>query len=331
MGRQATSLARGRLRALCSSGLDADALRRALRARLHALLPFDAYCVNTADPETLAITSSVGDGLSADEASRLFAIEAAGNDVNPLRALARAHPHVAAIGREPERSERMRALFLPRGWVDELRAALVERDRCWGYLHLFRSTPFTRAELRLVARLVTEIGGALRMAHREPVDARAELVPGVIVVGPGGRVLARTRAGEGALSSLPRDAAHDGAPHAVVEAASRAIASGGSAESHVATAHGLLRVVATVEEDCAVVVVDRARSRDVTRLLLAVHRLSPREEEVCRAMLRGLSDDEIATSLGVGTHTVKAHAKALFAKLEVAGRGGLLAKVDLAG
>ncbi len=322
MAAPAISLARGGLRALCRSGKDADAFRRALRPRLHALVPFDAYCVNTADPVTLAITSSIGDGLSAADASRLFAIEASGSDVNPLRALANAHPHVATIGKGPERSERMRALFLPRGWVDELRAALVERGRCWGYLHLFRATPFTRAEVRLVARLVSELGFALRAAFTE---ARR------IINGHAGRVLAHTRSSEGALASLPRDPAHEGAPHAVVDAAERAKARGGSAESHVATARGLLRVVASAEEECAVVVVDRARPRDVTRLMLAVHRLSPREEEVCRAMLRGLSDDQIATALGVGTHTVKAHAKAVFAKLEVAGRGGLLAKVDLAG
>lgn len=114
------SLARGRVKTLCRRGLDADAFRRALRSPLRDVVPFDAYCMNTADPATLDVTSSVGDGLTGAEAARLFAIEHAGQDLHPLR-----------------------ELFLPRGWLDELRAALVERGRCWGYLHLFRGTPFT--------------------------------------------------------------------------------------------------------------------------------------------------------------------------------------------
>ena len=85
MAAPSKSLERGRVRELCKAGLDAEAFRRALRKPLHAVVSFDGYCVNTADPLTLGITSSVGDGLSAADAARLFAIEAAGRDENPLR------------------------------------------------------------------------------------------------------------------------------------------------------------------------------------------------------------------------------------------------------
>jgi DNA-binding CsgD family transcriptional regulator len=225
----------------------------------------------------------------------------------------------------------MRALFLPRGWNDELRAALVERGRCWGYLHLFRASPFTRAEVAALTTLVGDLAFALRVATLQTVDLAVEIPLAVLVVGRAGHVLARTRAAAHAVSALPRDPAHEGASHGIVDVAERALASGGAAESHVSTPSGLVRLVATAEDACAVVVVERARSRDVTKLAFAAHRLSRREEEVCLAMLRGLSDDEIATALGVRTHTVKSHAKAVFAKLQVAGRGGLLAKVDRAG
>lgn len=160
----AVSLARGRLRAFTREGVDADALRRGLRGALHDVVAFDAYCVNTADPATLAVTSSVGDGLSEEEAARLFAIEHAGTDVNRLSDLARARAPVAIIGASPERSERMRSLFLPRGWVDELRAALTEHGRCWGYLHLFRATPFTRQEIAAVRAITKDLAVALREA-----------------------------------------------------------------------------------------------------------------------------------------------------------------------
>ena len=102
MSASSISLARGRVRALCHAGLDADAFRRALRQTLHAVVPFDGYCVNTADPLTLMITSSVGDGLSAADATRLFAFEATGSDEAPLRELARAPIPVTYSTSSPE-------------------------------------------------------------------------------------------------------------------------------------------------------------------------------------------------------------------------------------
>jgi len=316
------------LRAFTRDGTGADTLRRALRGTLHEVVAFDGYCVNTADPATLAVTSSVGDGLSAEDASRLFAIEHAGTDVNRLSDLARSRAPVATIGANPERSERMRALFLPRGWVDELRAALTECGRCWGYLHLFRGSPFTRQEVAAVRAITKDLAVALREALvRVPLRA-AVVVPGVVVIGDAGRVLATTTSGAALVASLPRDARHEGLPHAVLAVASQASANGASATSHVPTADGLLRVVATAESNCAVVVIDRARARDVTSLTVALRRLSSREQEVCRALLRGLSDDEIGLALGIETETVKSHAKTVYAKLGVIGRGGLLALAD---
>jgi DNA-binding NarL/FixJ family response regulator len=316
------------VKALCHRPLDADAFRRAVRAPLCAVVAFDAYCINTADPATLDVTSSLGDGLTAPEAARLFAIEHEGRDLHPLRDLARADCPVATIGERPERSQRMREIFLARGWRDELRAALVERGRCWGYLHLFRRTPFTRRDVNAVTRLAPSLAFALREAVRRAPRRAARAVPGVVVIGAEGVVLAATRDGAQALATIPQDSRLGGPPHAIVAAAARAVAAGSTREGHVMTADGLLRVVATAEGSAAVVILDRARARDAMTLILAAHGLSPREEEVVEALLRGLTDDEIGVALAIGTQTVKSHAKSAFAKLGVRGRGGLLAIVD---
>jgi DNA-binding NarL/FixJ family response regulator len=120
-----------------------------------------------------------------------------------------------------------------------------------------------------------------------------------------------------------------GPPHAVVSLAAAANARGVTVESAVASRRGLLRLVALADAEGAVVIVDAARRAQLVDAVLAQHRVSSREQEVCHAMLRGLSDKEIAAALGVGTETVKAHARAAFAKLSVSGRGGLLAKLGV--
>ena len=139
------SLARGVPRAIIEAALaatDSRAFRTMLRPLLRAHVAFDAYCVNTCDPVTRAVTSSVGDGLSPADARKLFAIESAGRDVNLLAHLAPEGPVVATLQTatrgKPRSSRRMREIFAPLGFCDELRAALVLGDRPWGYLHLFR-------------------------------------------------------------------------------------------------------------------------------------------------------------------------------------------------
>lgn len=316
------------MRELCRRDLDADTFRRSLRARLFAVLPFDAYCVNTVDPHTLAVTSSIGDGLDAGDASQLFAIEHARTDLNILADLARARVNVATIGPHPERSERMRAIFLPRGYVDELRAALVEQGRCWGYLHLFRTTMFTPAEMRTVASLVRDLAVALRRTTALSTSMVAEgAEPGVLTFGRDGKLRKTTSTAHALVDAIPVDDRHSGPPHAIVSLAAAASARGVTVESAVASRRGLLRLVALADAEGSVMIIDAARRAQVVDAILAQHRLSSREQEVCLAMLRGLSDKEIASTLGVGIETVKAHTRAAFAKLSVSGRGGLLAKL----
>ena len=85
------------LRALCRRALSSAEFRKALRAPLRGFIEFDAYCVNTCDVETGVVTSSVGDGLSPEQARRLFAWEAEGTDFNALRELHRGPKRIASL------------------------------------------------------------------------------------------------------------------------------------------------------------------------------------------------------------------------------------------
>ncbi|MEM6553185.1 MAG: helix-turn-helix transcriptional regulator [Planctomycetota bacterium] len=62
------------------------------------------------------------------------------------------------------------------------------------------------------------------------------------------------------------------------------------------------------------------------RWTAALSTLSPRENEVLDRLLDGLAPKEIAYALGLSTHTVYSHTKALHRKLEVSSRAELLAR-----
>ena len=62
-------------------------------------------------------------------------------------------------------------------------------------------------------------------------------------------------------------------------------------------------------------------------LRLALHGLTPREREVAGLLTRGASNEEIAQALWISRHTVKDHVKAVYAKLKVASRAELSAKL----
>jgi len=53
--------------------------------------------------------------------------------------------------------------------------------------------------------------------------------------------------------------------------------------------------------------------------------LTPREREVVAALVRGLTNDEIAAALGISVNTVERHASSIYRKLDVPGRSGAVA------
>src|SRR5262249_48841322 len=79
---------------------DSVAFRHALRPVLSRLFPFDAYCVNTADPITRMVTGSVGDGLPPEKASLLFKIEYLEPDYSKMVTLVDRKQNVAILGEE---------------------------------------------------------------------------------------------------------------------------------------------------------------------------------------------------------------------------------------
>jgi DNA-binding CsgD family transcriptional regulator len=73
------------------------------------------------------------------------------------------------------------------------------------------------------------------------------------------------------------------------------------------------------------VTLEQARSEDLAPLLMRAWALSPREREVARLVLDGLSNEDIAAALFISANTVRDHLKAIFGKTGVTRRRDLTA------
>jgi len=335
---QRTSLDRGAALAaiakLCAGGLTGEALRRELRPRLRRLLPFAAYCINACDPSSGLITSSVGDGLNPEDARRLFAIEAEGQDFNRLSELAQGREATRALGLatggDLARSQRMREIFLPLGYGDELRSALLLGGACFGYAHLFRrlgEPGFDTNDVAAVAAAAPSIAAGLRAALLRPASESAAPASGLglLRLDREDQVLEQSPGAERALASL--DTTRSGlshvarvvASHARRGAPARAIVSGDGRTP--------FRVSALTVGERTTVVVDELTLRDAQALALSAAGLSARERDVCGLLLEGCSNQILAENLGVTLHTAKDHVKAVLRKTGSRTRAELVARV----
>ena len=159
----------------CYAGLGADQLQHEVLARLRRIVPVDAAFFATVDPVTLLFTGAVADDpLGA--ATPLFLDNEFGQaDVNKFAALAAppggAGARITSLDRatrgDRAASHRYREIMAPLGLGDEVRAALVAGQHCWGVLCLHREDSpagFTGQEIRVVQQIAPHVAEGLRRA-----------------------------------------------------------------------------------------------------------------------------------------------------------------------
>ena len=166
MARQATALI-GR----CYAGLGAAGLREEVLRRLRRMLPVDAAFFATVDPMTLLFTSAVADEPLGAATPMFLDNEFGRDDVNKFAALAESADPVASLDRatrgQRPASARYREIMGPLGLGDELRAALVTKNGCWGVLCLHRedaSHGFDAKEIDLIRHISPHVAEGLRRA-----------------------------------------------------------------------------------------------------------------------------------------------------------------------
>ena len=187
MERQAAALI-GR----CYAGLDAAGLREQVLRLLRRMLSVNATFFATVDPMTLLFTSAAADEPLGAAQPLFLENEFGRDDVNKFAALAESANPVASLDRatrgQRPASARYREIMGPLGLGDELRAALVTKNACWGVLCLHRedaSHGFDAREIDLIRRISPHVAEGLRRAVTiGPVAAigAEAAVPGMIVL-----------------------------------------------------------------------------------------------------------------------------------------------------
>ncbi|MEO2203760.1 GAF domain-containing protein [Paenibacillus pabuli] len=166
--------------------------REAVLKAIHAVVPYDAYCFTTVDPQTLISTGAVTEeGIEAIH-DRLFIIEYTEDDVHKYADLIRSNKPAAilqaAIRDMPDRSLRYRSILQPAGFGDELRAVLICDETCWGYLTLYRKVDrpfFSEEEGQWIEEWTTSIARMLkrtRLTLMDEIKQGSPIDPGIMII-----------------------------------------------------------------------------------------------------------------------------------------------------
>lgn len=338
---------------LAVRGLDSLAFRRAALHRIRRVVPVDAAWFATADPTTLLFTSAVADEVLRPSAALFLRNEFLADDVNQFRSLVRPGAIVGTLdgltnGRL-DRSPRFRDILEPLALGDELRVALVEAGRCWGFLclHRGRGRGFAAGEVGFLRQASRHLALGLRAGLLlESISTGSEPDgPGLLVLAADLSLVSANAAAELLLAEVADDywagqAELPGAVYGVVggllagERADRLpIAAQARTRMRTVTGrwltlHATWLTAASEGRDRQIaVVLEASPPAQVWPLVSAAHQLSPRESDVTLLVARGLSTSEIGRSLRITEHTVQDHLKAVFDKFGVHSRGQLLAAI----
>jgi DNA-binding CsgD family transcriptional regulator len=348
-GRHVTALVEA-----CTQADDDSGLLAEVSDRLRRIVPFDGAAWFAVDPVTILATApahieNVGTGHCESYWAREYRVE----DALLFRDLARSEAGAGTLydvtDQHPARSARYREFLAPQGYDDELRATFRVGGSTWGIVDLFRERgrePFTAQEVEHVR----SVGSAVALALRGFTQGGRVSAPRTPIDGPGTALFDST----GALTSLDEQAerlfteiAGPGwalaqlplamSPIFAVVARATAIQAGtdrGPATARVRAASGRWLVV---HASCLrtgdgrpgpiALTIEPAKSGQIAPIIVEAYSLTPREQEITRAVARGLSNPEIAAELYLSPHTVRDHLKAIFAKVGVGSRGELVAKL----
>jgi DNA-binding CsgD family transcriptional regulator len=337
---------------LSQAGLDFRALRNETLKQLRKVIPVDVSFFATVDPATLLFTSVMTDDILGEAQSRFIENEFLQDDVNKFALLVQSGQPISSLvqatQRQLEQSLRYREILSPLGLGDELRAALVTHDVCWGVLCLHRDrtgAPFDPAEITFLRRVIPSLAEGLRnslLLGATTAEASAD-APGLLLLAEDHSIAAITPMAERLLADVAdedRSPLH-GLPYAVhsVVARLRAIERYGDEAADLAprarlrTASGrwlvlhASRTTGAHADGQIAVIVEVARPVEIAQLIVQAYALSRRESEIVRLVAQGQTTTQITEAFHITANTVQDHLKAIFEKVGVRSRRELVGQL----
>ncbi len=318
---------------LCADDLDHFTLQTEVAAAIRRAVDYDMAVQSTIDPASLLDTSCLPLGMErdAEREQRHFDLEYRRETPLSYREIARRPARAAALRLEiedPRSVPRFVEIISPYGGHDELRAAFVADEQCWGSISLYRLVgrpDFSQEDVRFFTGVSEVIGRGLRGAFLRAATRHASGVadpPGHMIMSRSGSLLSTTEAAERWQATLEQDDIVPAAITALVSALESqpavrmtVVGTAGPLVIHGSTAKGI--------DDAVAVIIEKPRAIDLTPAIVKAHGLTDRERQVTEGVLRGLVTKQIARQLGITEYTVQDHLKAIFAKVGVATRGEL--------
>jgi DNA-binding CsgD family transcriptional regulator len=347
------------IKRLSSAGLEGPELLRRVGERLKLTIPFEAYSGGTLDPASNLLTHLLGEGFGEmnDEVCNIFLDRVYfEEDLGQIYSMLRERRTVRLLSEiKLDRSVRYREIRRPFGFGYEAAAAFADGS-LWGGIMLIREAgdpDFSSSEVALMKRIVPHVGAGLKAAALRSratdrtTDQETKDAPGVLTLDRSRRIVSYTPSAEHWLRDLealhPAWRESHSLPVAVrmVDSALRCSLEHASdrklnlipkirvrgRSGRWLTLYGSLSESTSERPSETVIVVEPAKPEEVAWLNVAAHGLSPREEEVLKLVVRGLSNRRISKELYISENTVQRHLSNIFEKVGVRSRKELLKRL----
>lgn len=328
-----------RAREIALSDLALEAICLAFDTLLRRAVPYVVAAWSTQDPATGLFTSCTVSGMPKDleREARFFSYEYRDDEPNTFGRMIAEGRTVGvlseATGGDLDRAARYRELLRDQGCIDEIRGVFWADQQPWGSVAIYgMQRRFTDDDAARVATLAPHAAHGTRLVLLRSAATRPEAVadlPGILRVGQDGDVEAVTTpaqhwldvGGPALVTAANAVAAAVRGNHDWTGAASRLSLPGARILS--------LHAARTTGHDTDIaVIVDAARPAEVAAMLVDAYALTPRQREVLGLLLRGGSMTQISHQLSISEHTANDHRKAIYARVGVASRGELAARLQ---